>query len=128
MSRYIQFAAADGGAVVVEIDKQPDAATSGFVRGGPGEKAQEAVIQVQTSFEDAIDVVRRNADTIIQKLHTLDDPPTAVEVSFGLKAAGELGNFAIARAGMEANYSVKLMWRREKKEDKEPEDKGHADE
>ena len=39
-----------------------------------------------------------------------------VEVSFGLKAVGEAGNFAIGKVGMEANYVVKLKWSGEKQE------------
>jgi hypothetical protein len=33
-----------------------------------------------------------------------------VEVTFGLKAVGDLGNFAIGKVGAETNYTVKLKW------------------
>ena len=37
-------------------------------------------------------------------------------MTFSLKATGEVGNFAVAKAGAEANYTVKLTWKRERKE------------
>jgi len=47
-------------------------------------------------------VIRRNAVVFIKKVR----PPDKVEVAFGLKATGEVGNFAVAKAGAEANYTV----------------------
>jgi len=38
--------------------------------------------------------------------------PDEVEITFGLKASGELGSLVIAKAGVEANYSVKLTWKK----------------
>jgi len=35
-----------------------------------------------------------------------------MEVTFGLKATGELGNFAVAKASAEASYTVTLTWKR----------------
>jgi hypothetical protein len=34
-----------------------------------------------------------------------------LEISFSLKATGELGNVAVGKAGGEANYNVKLVWK-----------------
>jgi hypothetical protein len=34
-----------------------------------------------------------------------------MEISFGLKATGEAGNVAIGKAGSEANFTVKLVWK-----------------
>ena len=72
--------------------------------------------EVQTRFEDAMSVVQQGAQTIIDKVKGLSDPPDEAEVTFGLKATGELGNFAIAKASAEANYTVKMTWKREEKE------------
>jgi hypothetical protein len=38
-------------------------------------------------------------------------------MTFGLKATGEVGNFAVAKACAEANYTVKLTWKREDQEE-----------
>jgi hypothetical protein len=118
MSRYIQYPTADGGIVLVEIE---DAEETAIPKGGvvPASRisgqAQAAVQEVGTKFEDALGVVRRNAQAVINKVKGLSDPPDEVEVTFGLKATGELGNFAVAKAGAEANYTIKMTWKREEK-------------
>jgi len=125
MARYIQYQTADGGTVLVEVEDKADdlVPKGGVVRAGRGvgQAAKDAIEEVETRFEDAMDAVRQNAQTIIDKVRGgLSDPPDEVEVTFGLKAAGEFGNFAIAKASAEANYSVKMTWKREKKERKAP--------
>lgn len=49
-----------------------------------------------------------------------------MEITFGLKATGEVGNniFAVGKAGVEANYKVTLRWH--KKEDLEVDDQIRA--
>jgi hypothetical protein len=64
-----------------------------------------------------MDTVRENAQALIDKVKQLSDPPDEVEVAFGLKATGELGNLAVAKVGAEANYTVKLTWKREEEGD-----------
>jgi len=58
--------------------------------------------------------IRPAAQTIIQKLRALHDPPDEIEVEFGLKLNAQVGAF-IAAAGTEANYKVTLTWKREEK-------------
>jgi hypothetical protein len=85
----------------------------GFAKGGRlGETVEETVEEIQVRFEDAMNAVRQNAQVIIGKVRGLADPPDELEVTFGLKAAGELGNFAVAKASAEANYTVKMTWKR----------------
>jgi hypothetical protein len=51
----------------------------------------------------------------------MDDQPSDVDISFGLKASSELGGFLISRAVGEASFSVTLRWRakdKDKEEDK----------
>ena len=124
MSRYIKYQTADGGTVLVEVEGEAEAAIpkGGVVRAGRvGEAVQDTVEEVQTRFEDAMEVVRRNAQTIIGKVKEgLTDPPDEVKVTFGLKATGELGNFAVAKASAEANYTVKMTWKREAEQKARP--------
>jgi hypothetical protein len=116
MMHYIQFATADGGTILVEAaEESPD--RSGVVRAGLGDKVQETVVEARATFEEAIESVRHSAAALIEKVRDLTDPPDEVEVTFGLKATGEVGNFAIAKAGVAANYTVKLVWKREQKTD-----------
>lgn len=121
MAYYIKYQTADGGVVLVEVEGEaPDAAPQGSIMkvSRVGEAVQDAVQEVQTKFEDALHAVHHNAQTIIGKVKGLSDPPDEIEVTFGLKATGELGNFAVAKASAEANYAVKMTWKRDEKEDK----------
>ena len=123
MARYIQYQTADGGTVLVEVkDRADDAIPKGgvtYASRGVGEAVKDAIEEVETRFEDAMDAVRQNAQTIIDKVRGgLTDPPDEVEVTFGLKAAGEFGNFAVAKASAEANYTVKMTWKREEKKER----------
>ena len=114
MTDYIQFRTEDGATVLVEVAEQ-ETIHAGVERAGLKEKAAEAVSQAKTTFEDGLEILRRNADAFIKKVRDLSDPPDEMEVTFGLKATGEAGNFAIAKAGAEASYTVKLTWKRESK-------------
>jgi hypothetical protein len=113
MARYIKYQT-DEGTLLVEVEE----GEAGLAKGGRlGEAVEETVEEIQVRFEDAMNAVRQNAQVIVGKVRGLVDPPDELEVTFGLKAAGELGNFAVAKASAEANYTVKMMWKRE--EDKE---------
>ncbi len=115
MTDYIQFTTEDGTTILVEAAAE-ETFQPGVVKAGLKEKTGEAIVQAQATFEQGLEVVRYNANAFIEKLRGLSDPPDEVEMSFGIKATGEVGNFAVAKAGAEANYSVKLTWKREQKE------------
>ena len=70
----------------------------------------DTVEKAKQTFGEAIENVRLSALQIRKKLHDLQ--ADEVEVKFGLKATGEIGNnvFAITSAGVEANYEVTLRW------------------
>ncbi len=119
MAYYIKYKTDDGGVVLVEVEGDAPAAVpkGGVVKAGRvGDMVQGAVQEAQTKFEDALHAVHHNAQTIIGKVKGLSDPPDEIEVTFGLKATGELGNFAVAKASAEANYEVKMTWKRDEKE------------
>ena len=118
MTRYIQFATEDGETVLVEAAAEIDDYKSGVVQAGLKEKAGETIIQAKASFEEGLEVVRQNARGFIAKVRDLPDPPDEVEVAFGLKATGELGNIAVAKASAEASYTIKLTWKREKEDER----------
>ena len=114
MTNYIQFTTEDGATILVEsVDEETY--QSGVVQAGLKQKAEEAVSQARATFEDGLEIVRRNASAFIKKVRGLSDPPDKMEVTFGLKATGEVGNFAVAKAATEASYTVTLTWKREEK-------------
>jgi hypothetical protein len=114
MASYIRFAAPDGGTVLVEVEEaEAGPAPGGVVKAGLKERAQGAVAEAQDALQEALQrVVRFNAQAIVDAVDGLPDRPDEVELSFALKATGEAGNFAVAKAGGEANYAVKLAWKR----------------
>jgi hypothetical protein len=115
MARYIEYQT-DEGSLLVEVEEDD----LGLAKGGRlGEAVEDTVEEVQTRFEDAMNAVRQNAQIIIGKVRGLADSPDELEVTFGLKAAGELGNFAVAKASAEANYTVKMTWKREEEKEAE---------
>ncbi len=123
MSRYIEFPLEGGGAIVIESPDEPSKAPTGYAQAARGESLKEMAEQARQSFDASVENVRKSADLLVNKLRALSDPPDEMEVSFSLKASGELGNLAIGKAGAEANYTVVLKWRREDKEEKKDEGK-----
>lgn len=116
MATYIEFPLENGGSILVETsDEANTKGGAGFMRGEP---TAEAAKRAQHSFEAAMENIRHSANQVVEKLRGLSQPPDEMEVAFALKASGEFGNLAIGNLGGEANYSVKLVWRKtEKKEE-----------
>ena len=105
MPQFIRYTLEDGSELLIEAS----GSEGGVVRASLSEKIETA----RTSFDAALDSVRLSALQIRRKLH--DVQADEVEVKFGLKATGELGNnmFAIGKAGIEANYEVTLKWKKD---------------
>ncbi|MBW4579617.1 MAG: hypothetical protein KME42_08605 [Tildeniella nuda ZEHNDER 1965/U140] len=116
MTQYIEFKTADNSTFLIEVDTAETLPSKGVAKAGLKEKVQSAVATAQTTFEKAVEeVVKHNVQAFINSMRSLSDPPTEVEISFGLKATGEAGNIAIGKLGSEMNYSVKLAWKPEHK-------------
>jgi hypothetical protein len=77
-----------------------------------GEVAEKTISKVQNSFAEALHVIGNNSQAFIHEVRRLAESPDEVEITFGLKASGEFGTFAIAKANAEANYTVKLKWKK----------------
>jgi hypothetical protein len=109
MKRLIEFPLEDGSSMLVEVD-EPESA-GGVVKAARG---SDVVEKSQKTFEEAMDKVKPAAAAIIAKLRTLHDAPDEIEVQFGLKLSAAAGAF-LASAGVDANYSVTLKWKKEEK-------------
>jgi hypothetical protein len=112
MGRYVQFELSDGGTVVIESD-EPD---GGIVKAGVGEVAERA----RETFEQAVENARDAALVIMDKVRGLYEAPDEIEVTFGLKASAELNTLVVAKASIEASYTVRLTWRQESPEIERP--------
>lgn len=107
MKRLIEFPLeGTNQSIFVEVD---DSETSGVVRAS---RVGDAIAKAQTTFEEAMERVKPAASAIIAKIRSLHDSPDEVEVQFGLKLSADCGAY-VASAGMEANYTVTLKWKKE---------------
>lgn len=105
MPQFIKYILEDGSELLIESAGDE----TGVVRAGIDKKIEQA----KQSFDAALDSVRISALQIRKKFH--DVQADEVEVKFGLKATGEIGNnmFAVGKAGIEANYEVTLKWKKD---------------
>jgi hypothetical protein len=116
MADYIQFTAADGSTLLVEVDESEISAQRGVQKAGIREATGKTIAVAQNTFEQAIkQAITHNAQTFLEAVLGLSILPNEAEVSFGLKMTGEFGNVAVAKAGGEANYTVTLTWKRDAK-------------
>ncbi len=104
MASFIEFQLEDGNTIWVEIEELPKRGMSDV----NNDKLDNAIKSVNQKFENAFANVRESATVLRTQLEGMD--ADEVTVTFGLKVAGEAGNFAIGKIGVEANYEVTLKW------------------
>lgn len=102
MATYIEYELENGGTLLVEVKD----AEGGVVRAARGDGS--VVIKATTKFRAALAGIKHSAALLRQELDELK--ADEVEVKFGLTTTGELGNFAVGKIGVEANYEVSLKW------------------
>ncbi len=117
---YIQFTTEDGDEFLVEADEE--AVSEEAISPEEMEKAGilkktagKTIVFAQTTFEQAIgNVIQYNVKALLQAIRDLpiENQPKSMEATFGLKATAEAGNAAVAKAGGEVNYTIKLTWER----------------
>ena len=119
MVSYLRFSSGDGEAadVLVEVGAAEDLPEAGEQNAGLRQwtrnHADEVVEVAQSGFEEAVRrAVSLNARAFLSAAETLDERPAELEVTFGLKATGEVGNLAVGKVAGESNYQVKMTWRR----------------
>ncbi|MBI9047123.1 MAG: hypothetical protein JEZ06_21735 [Anaerolineaceae bacterium] len=104
MSKFIEYKLDDGATLLIMAVHEEDQC---LIQAGKG--IQSNIISTQNSFSQSLDAVKSSADTLLQKFKNLQ--ADEIEMTFGLVTTGELGNFAIGKVGIEANYEVKLKWK-----------------
>jgi len=113
MSNYMEFTSTDGSKIFVEVEEKLST-DGGLIKAGASDKVKGAVNAAQVAFEAVIErVVVQNAQAFVNAVGKLSESPAEVEVTFALKAAGELGIFTIAKISGDANYTVKMVWKRQ---------------
>jgi hypothetical protein len=113
VTTFIEYELEDGLTILVEAPE--DEMT------GPVRAARDAdgniIKRSEKKFGEALDSIRLQAALMRKKLEDLR--ADEVEVTFGLKTTGELGNFAVGKVGLEANYAVTLKWKNTEEQKKQ---------
>ncbi|SRR6266498_1241040 len=112
MTRYIEFLTETGAKVLVETEDEEVAAPPGVEKAGLlDRRPQNKIATAAATFEEAVEgAIQHNVAALEAAVQRLAKPPQQLELTFGLKATGEIGNMAIAKVGGEASISVKLVW------------------
>ena len=107
MATYIEYELEDGTTVLIE-SSEPE---SGVVRASR-DKEGNVIKKAGQKFEAALAGIKPWAAALRRQLDDL--LADEIEVTFGVKAVGEAGNFAVGKVGAEANYEVTLKWSNKK--------------
>lgn len=109
MRELVEFVM-DGGTIMAEVEV-PEVQQA-LVRASRTKEG--IVLSTEQKFDEAIDVARPAAQGLVTKLRDLGDEisPETIEVEFGLKLDFKAGA-VIASSGAEANFKIKLSWKRD---------------
>lgn len=109
MATYIEYQLEDGTTILVQTEEPK---SGGVAKAGRGDRLGNVIASVNQKFEDALSGVKKSALVLRRQLEEMR--ADEVEVTFGLKATGELGNFAVGNVKADANYTITLKWKNEK--------------
>ena len=119
MPHYIEFPT-EGGSVLVEVTEDVFAevvgeaeSEEGLSKAGFVEWAGERIAKIDKPFDKLVEnAMKKNALPFVRAAQGLVEESGAMEmeVSFGLRISGEVGNVAVGKAGAESNYTVTLKW------------------
>lgn len=118
MTNYIQFSVENqqDTSILIEIDEEDVVADDddGVVKVGIRDRLNRTVAIAQNNFSSALQhAIQANVQGLIDAVHSLPDPPSEMEITFGLKATGEASNIAVGKVGGDVNYAIKLTWKRD---------------
>jgi hypothetical protein len=75
-------------------------------------KAKTYVVkQADETFSDAMSIISYSSNTLLNEIKKIQERPETVEAEFGVKITGE-GKAMIVSGKVEANYTVKLSWKK----------------
>jgi hypothetical protein len=107
---YLVFEGEEG-PVLVELGQTEVQPPAGVLKAGIAERVQDNLAKAQATFDHALaSLIRGSAGAFVRAVNGLDDVPNQIEIEFGIKATGEVGNLAVGKLSGDANYSVKLTW------------------
>ncbi|MGW0894326.1 CU044_2847 family protein [Saccharopolyspora sp. NPDC002578] len=100
MSDLVRMPLENGGELLIEsTDGQ------GSIPVGGGGK----VVQASETVQKAMGNIRSAAEAVLGELRAMEQPPSKVNVQFGIKVTGE-ASLAVAKSSGEANFNVTIEW------------------
>jgi hypothetical protein len=110
---YVEFPTDEEGVMVlVEVDGEelqaPAVQKAGLFR----KSGATSVVTATVNFDVAVRrVVGQNVRALTEAVKKLAIPPDHIELKFGLRATGEVGNLAMGKVGGDASIEVTLAWK-----------------
>jgi hypothetical protein len=99
------------GPLLVELEQTDLSASTGVIKAGISDRLKDNLAKAQASFDQALaSLIRGSVGAFVKAVNALDDVPNQIEVEFGIKATGEVGNLAVGKVSGDTNYTVKLTW------------------
>ena len=99
------------GPVLVEVEQTDLGAPTGVIKAGISDRLKDNLARAQASFDQALaSLIRGSVGGFVRAVSAMDDVPDQIEIEFGIKATGEVGNLAVGKVSGDANYTVKLTW------------------
>lgn len=107
---YLVFDGEEG-PVLVELEPAELRAPAGVIKAGIGDRVKDNLAKAQAGFDQALTaLIRGSAGAFVKAVNALDDVPDQIEIEFGIKATGEVGNLAVGKVSGDTNYTVRLTW------------------
>ena len=72
-------------------------------------RANQALRHAGVTLQAAVAGVTPAVESIARQLRAIEDPPTKLELTFGIKVSGE-ADMVIAKTASEAHFQVTLEW------------------
>lgn len=115
MVEYIDFGNPGGPPLLIEITEREIESSPGILKAGlRATKSSGAVASAQTSLQTVITgTIGQTCAALVEAMNSATRLSGAaeIELEFGLKVTGEVGNLAIGKVGGEANFLVRVKLR-----------------
>jgi hypothetical protein len=108
MKHVVEFPMESGGVLLVEVD---DAFSSGPTMRGASGHGSDMLERAQITYEQAVDRIRPAAESIVQRIRQIAEPPDEISVEFGIKLNANIGAI-LASTSAEAQFTLKMTWNR----------------
>ncbi len=111
MATIVTLTDEEGGEIQFLVDGDTPRGGGGrFQTKGGNTSASPESMEVEKSFGAYFDPIRRLANQLAAKIGEVDVKPSEVEVQVGVKLTTE-ANVIFAKAGADAEMTVKLVWK-----------------